>query len=99
MRRARIDDESPWLMAQAPLLRQQLLDWGEGHGRRRIDQKPWMFTPDGRWPESGEGLRCLGVWVAEVMLQQTRLSVVLPYWHRWMGAFPSLEALDRKSVV
>jgi A/G-specific adenine glycosylase len=31
--------------------------------------------------------------VAEVMLQQTRLSVVLPYWRRWMEAFPTLEGL------
>jgi A/G-specific adenine glycosylase len=27
------------------------------------------------------------------MLQQTQLQVVLPYWQRWMAAFPSLEAL------
>ena len=27
------------------------------------------------------------------MLQQTQLQVVLPYWERWMQAFPSLEAL------
>jgi A/G-specific adenine glycosylase len=31
--------------------------------------------------------------VAEVMLQQTQLQVVLPYWQRWMAAFPSLETL------
>ncbi|MFM7086304.1 MAG: 8-oxo-dGTP diphosphatase MutT [Cyanobium sp.] len=52
-----------------------------------------MFTPDGRWPASGEALCGLGVWVAEVMLQQTQLAVVLPYWQRWMAAFPDLEAL------
>ncbi|MGB5136100.1 MAG: 8-oxo-dGTP diphosphatase MutT [Prochlorococcaceae cyanobacterium] len=33
------------------------------------------------------------IWVAEVMLQQTRLRVALPYWQRWMAAFPSLEML------
>jgi A/G-specific adenine glycosylase len=31
--------------------------------------------------------------VAEVMLQQTQLQVVLPYWQRWMASFPSLEVL------
>jgi A/G-specific adenine glycosylase len=82
------------LTAQAPLLRQQLLDWWHVHGRRRFDQKPWMFTPDGRWPQSAEELGCLGVWVAEVMLQQTQLSVMLPYWQRWLQALPSLEALQ-----
>ena len=81
------------LMAQAPLMRQQLLDWWEVHGRRRIDQKPWMFTPDGRWPDPGEELCVLECWVAEVMLQQTQLRVVLPYWQRWLAALPSLVAL------
>jgi A/G-specific adenine glycosylase len=56
-----------------------------------------MFTARGRWPDPGEALACLGPWIAEVMLQQTRLSVVLPYWHRWMEAFPSLEALAEAS--
>ncbi len=83
------------LTAQAPLLRQQLLDWWQAHGRRRIEQKPWMFTPDGRWPDSGEELCCLGAWVAEVMLQQTRLTVMLPYWHRWMKALPDGATLAR----
>jgi A/G-specific adenine glycosylase len=31
--------------------------------------------------------------VAEVMLQQTRLGVVLPYWRRWMATLPDLPAL------
>jgi A/G-specific adenine glycosylase len=69
------------------------LAWWEANGRRSIEQKPWMFTPDGRWPERGEGLVCSGVMVAEVMLQQTQLAVMLPYWRRWMAAFPDLGAL------
>jgi A/G-specific adenine glycosylase len=81
------------LTGLVPLLRQRLLDWWQAHGRRSIEQKPWMFTPDGCWPDSGEELCCLGTWVAEVMLQQTQLQVVLPYWQRWMAAFPTLEAL------
>jgi A/G-specific adenine glycosylase len=88
------DPELDRLTAQAPLLRQQLLDWWDVHGRRRIDQKPWMFTAEGRWPQSGEELCCLSVWVAEVMLQQTQLPVMLPYWQRWLQALPSLEALQ-----
>ncbi|MEB3169314.1 MAG: 8-oxo-dGTP diphosphatase MutT [Synechococcaceae cyanobacterium] len=81
------------MTAQAPLLRQRLLDWWQAHGRRSIEQKPWMFTPDGRWPDSGEDLCCLGAWVAEVMLQQTQLRVMLPYWRRWMDALPDLASL------
>ena len=33
------------------------------------------------------------VWVSEVMLQQTRVDTVLPYYERWMEAFPDLGAL------
>jgi A/G-specific adenine glycosylase len=33
------------------------------------------------------------VWVSEVMLQQTRASVVVPYFERWMITFPSVAAL------
>jgi A/G-specific adenine glycosylase len=87
------DPDLDRLPAQVPLLRQRLLDWWQAHGRRSIEQKPWMFTPDGCWPDSGEELCCLGTWVAEVMLQQTQLQVALPYWQRWMAAFPSLAAL------
>jgi A/G-specific adenine glycosylase len=87
------DEDSMRLAAVAPLLRGKLLVWWEAHGRRRHDQKPWLFSASGCWPAPGEFLSCLGPWVAEVMLQQTRLSVVLPYWRRWMQAFPSLEAL------
>jgi A/G-specific adenine glycosylase len=87
------DPASIRLVAAAPDLRRTLLAWWAEQGRRDPEQKPWMVTPAGRWPDPGESLTCLGPWVAEVMLQQTRLSVVLPYWHRWMAAFPTLEAL------
>ncbi len=33
------------------------------------------------------------VWVSEVMLQQTQASVVVPYFTRWMEAFPTISAL------
>ncbi|MEB3256565.1 MAG: 8-oxo-dGTP diphosphatase MutT [Synechococcaceae cyanobacterium] len=74
-------------------MRFRLLQWWQEHGRRAPSDKPWMFTTRGRWPEPEEFLPCLGPWVAEVMLQQTRLTVALPYWRRWMERFPSLESL------
>jgi A/G-specific adenine glycosylase len=74
-------------------IRSSLLVWWEVNGRRSVDQKPWMVTANGNWPAPGQELSVFGVWVAEVMLQQTQLQVVLPYWHRWMGALPDLEAL------
>jgi len=35
------------------------------------------------------------VWVAEIMLQQTRVDTVIDYYKRWMKAFPSWRALAR----
>ncbi len=33
------------------------------------------------------------VWISEVMLQQTQVAVVMPYYERWLNAFPTIEAL------
>jgi A/G-specific adenine glycosylase len=38
------------------------------------------------------------VWIAEVMLQQTRASVVIPYFLRWMERFPDIQALSAASI-
>jgi A/G-specific adenine glycosylase len=35
------------------------------------------------------------VWVSEIMLQQTQMETVLPYFNRWLKAFPTLEALAK----
>ncbi|MEO8840960.1 MAG: A/G-specific adenine glycosylase [Kofleriaceae bacterium] len=33
------------------------------------------------------------IWVSEIMLQQTRVQTVIPYWQRWMAKFPTVRAL------
>jgi len=33
------------------------------------------------------------IWVSEIMLQQTRVATVIPYWERWMTRFPTVTAL------
>ena len=33
------------------------------------------------------------IWVSEIMLQQTRVATVIPYWERWMQRFPTVGAL------
>jgi A/G-specific adenine glycosylase len=78
------------LPATAPALREALLSWWESHGRHGI---PWKQRPDGQRPRDGEALDPYGIWVAEVMLQQTQLAVMLPYWRRWMTALPTRAAL------
>ncbi len=59
-------------------LSERLLDWYARYARRL----PWRENPDP-----------YRVWVSEVMLQQTRVETVLPYYRRWMERFPSLADL------
>jgi A/G-specific adenine glycosylase len=33
------------------------------------------------------------IWVCEIMAQQTRLAVVIPYWERWLARFPTVRSL------
>ena len=79
----------------APQLRQTLLAWWQRHGRSGI---PWKLLPGGLPPMPKQQLDPYGIWIAEVMLQQTQLAVVLPYWQRWMATFPTVEALSAASL-
>lgn len=38
------------------------------------------------------------IWVSEIMLQQTRVESVMPYYERWMRHFPTVEALAQASL-
>jgi A/G-specific adenine glycosylase len=59
-------------------LASRLLDWYRRHGR----ELPWRGHPDP-----------YAVWVSEIMLQQTRVETVIPYFERWMARFPTVKAL------
>ncbi len=76
------------------LLQNALLTWWQHQGRHWI---PWKLRADGSPPADGESLDPYPIWVAEVMLQQTQLQVVLPYWQRWMAAFPTVQRLAAAS--
>lgn len=56
----------------------RLLDWYAESAR----DLPWRRTRDP-----------YRIWVSEIMLQQTRVETVIPYFERWMKQFPTLEAL------
>ena len=71
-------------------IQQSLLEWFIENGRNWI---PWKLNKDGSIPQSGEIISPYEIWIAEVMLQQTKLKVVIPYWERWMKIFPSLSDL------
>ncbi len=47
------------------------------------------------WRENHSPYR---VWVSEVMLQQTQVSVVIPYFERWMELFPTTQALAQSDL-
>ena len=53
-----------------------LLKWFRANGRYWI---PWKLKTDGSIPKAGESLSPYEIWIAEVMLQQTQLKVVIPY--------------------
>ena len=43
------------------------------------------------------GLAPYAVWVSEIMLQQTRVETVIPYYEKWMRLFPTVQALAQAS--
>ncbi len=53
----------------------KLLAWYKRNAR----DLPWRDHPDP-----------YAIWVSEVMLQQTRVEAVIPYFHRWMERFPTV---------
>jgi A/G-specific adenine glycosylase len=59
-------------------LRSKLLDWYDRHRR----DLPWRDEPDP-----------YRIWVSEVMLQQTQVTTVLPYYRRFLRRFPTLADL------
>jgi A/G-specific adenine glycosylase len=66
-----------------PLLQNHLIGWYLAN-RRRL---PWRNTGD-----------AYHIWIAEVMLQQTQVNTVLPYYRRFLDRFPTLKQLARASL-
>ena len=71
-------------------IQNSLLEWFMENGRHWI---PWKLKPDGSKPQPSETISPYEIWIAEVMLQQTQLNVVIPYWERWIREFPDLSNL------
>ena len=60
-----------------------LIAWQQRHGRRDL---PWQGTRDP-----------YRIWLSEVMLQQTQVSAVIPYYERFLRRFPNVQALAAAS--
>ncbi|HEY5233566.1 MAG TPA: A/G-specific adenine glycosylase [Verrucomicrobiae bacterium] len=59
-----------------------LLDWFAAHAR----DLPWRRTRDP-----------YAIWVSEIMLQQTQVKTVIPFWNRWLSELPTIEAAAKAS--
>lgn len=61
----------------------KVLAWFDEHGRKDL---PWQQKPTP-----------YRVWVSEIMLQQTQVATVIPYFMRFMASFPDVQALAAAS--
>ncbi len=68
---------------QNPTLQSLLLDWYQANKR----DLPWRYERD---PYK--------ILLSEILLQQTRVDQAIPYYHRFLAAFPTLEALGRADL-
>jgi A/G-specific adenine glycosylase len=57
----------------------RLIAWQQAHGRRDL---PWQHTRDP-----------YRIWLSEIMLQQTQVATVIPYYQRFLAAFPDVASL------
>ena len=62
----------------------RLLNWYKRHGRKNL---PWQKSKD-----------AYGVWISEIMLQQTQVTTVIPYYERFMSKFPSIRDLAKADI-
>ncbi|MGX2030889.1 MULTISPECIES: A/G-specific adenine glycosylase [Methylocaldum] len=69
---------------QNELFRATVLAWFDRYGRKQL---PWQVD---RTPYR--------VWISEIMLQQTQVVTVIPYFERFVGHFPVVDALAQASL-
>jgi A/G-specific adenine glycosylase len=60
-----------------------IIQWQRQQGRHHL---PWQNTRD-----------AYAIWVSEIMLQQTQVSAVIPYYQKFMASFPDIAALANAS--
>jgi A/G-specific adenine glycosylase len=63
---------------------QRVLFWFDQHGRKNL---PWQ-----------KNISTYSVWVSEIMLQQTQVATVIPYFERFMRRFPNVSELARAPI-
>ncbi|TBU47064.1 DNA glycosylase [Dichomitus squalens] len=84
------------VIAHAAPLREALLEWYEGvHASRGM---PWRKPFEHSWDAEQKAQRAYEVWVSEIMLQQTQVATVIPYYNKWMEKFPTIRDLAASNI-
>jgi A/G-specific adenine glycosylase len=84
--------------------RSALLGWYDGVAQQRAMpwRKPFLDPAAyiGREAElrAAQTQRAYEIWISEIMLQQTRVETVIPYFERWLAAWPTVRDLAAAST-
>lgn len=81
-----------------PKAQESLLEWFDSVSSARSMpwRKPWINPDTSSDPDVLRDQlerRAYGVWISEIMLQQTRVATVIGYWNRWMDKWPTIQEL------
>ncbi|KII91213.1 hypothetical protein PLICRDRAFT_37925 [Plicaturopsis crispa FD-325 SS-3] len=84
------------IISSAEPIRSALLEWYEGVRDSR--GMPWRTRYDASLDAEARSQRAYEVWISEIMLQQTQVATVIPYYNRWMEKFPTIAALAASDI-
>lgn len=68
----------------SPSFSARVLKWFDKHGRKHL---PWQ-----------QNINAYRVWLSEIMLQQTQVATVIPYFERFIARFPTVKSLAAAPV-
>src|SRR5436190_18850192 len=69
----------------------RVVAWQRVHGRHDL---PWQtFAPQGRPKDTTDSRDPYRIWLSEIMLQQTQVATVIPYFERFVAKFSDVRAL------
>ncbi|PPR02215.1 hypothetical protein CVT26_012107 [Gymnopilus dilepis] len=88
--------KSTHVISSPQAMRSALLDWYETV--RDIRGMPWRRPYDPHLGPEERAQRAYEVWVSEIMLQQTQVTTVIPYYNRWMERFPTIRDLAEATI-
>ncbi|KAJ7770504.1 hypothetical protein B0H16DRAFT_1306809 [Mycena metata] len=82
--------------AEVPSIRAALVQWySTVHSSRSM---PWRKPYDPTLDRDDRAQRAYEVWISEIMLQQTQVATVIPYYNRWLEKFPTIRDLAGASI-